>query len=480
MPKPIAGREMFHLDHTLVQLSASDAWTIRDACEGTQVFGATGSGKTSGSGQAIAKAMLANGFGGLVLTAKPDEAALWERYAAQTGRSASVLRFGRDDQHRFNFLNAEARRGDGEGITSNLVELFATVLESAEGEGGRGNDPFWPRALRQLLRNTVELLILARQPVRLTDMASLIASAPQSPEQVKDQRWQRSSELAHRLIEAQHHASTPRERGDLEVTARFWCEEFPGLAERTRSSIVATFTTMADGFIRGKLRDLFCTETTVTPELTHEGVVLIVDLPVKQYHEVGRLAQILWKYCWQRATESRVVNAHTRPVFLWADESHLFVTPRDLEFQSTARSARACTVYLTQNLPAYFAQIGGPKPEDATDALLGVLQTKILHANGDARTNEWVERTVAKHWTHRTSTSKQDKPAGENTDPLKGHSFSSSSSPSLENELLARELTLLRTGGPRNNRLVDALVFQAGKCWNATGTNWLKTTFRQS
>jgi len=32
-----------------------DTWRIRDACEGPQVFGATGSGKTSGSGRALAR-----------------------------------------------------------------------------------------------------------------------------------------------------------------------------------------------------------------------------------------------------------------------------------------------------------------------------------------------------------------------------------------------------------------------------------------
>lgn len=187
----------------------------------------------------------------------------------------------------------------------------------------------------------------------------------------------------------------------------------------------------------------------------------------------------MWKHCWQRATEAREADATTRPVFLWADESHLFVTAEDQKFQSTARSARACTVYLTQNLPSYYAQIGGAKPEDTTDALLGVLQTKILHANGDSRTNEWIEKTVAKKWTQRTSVSRQDKAKGERSGVTDVNSFSSSSSPSLDNELLARELTLLRTGGPDNGNLVDALVFQAGRRWNATGTNWLKTTFRQ-
>ena len=60
-----------------VERGGSHPWRIRDALEGTQIFGATGSGKTSGSGASLATAMLAAGFGGLVLTAKPSDFADW-------------------------------------------------------------------------------------------------------------------------------------------------------------------------------------------------------------------------------------------------------------------------------------------------------------------------------------------------------------------------------------------------------------------
>lgn len=61
------------LNAPLLQLSPRDAWRLRDACEGTVIFGGTGSGKSSGSGRAIARAFLRAGFGGLVLCAKQDE-----------------------------------------------------------------------------------------------------------------------------------------------------------------------------------------------------------------------------------------------------------------------------------------------------------------------------------------------------------------------------------------------------------------------
>lgn len=79
------------LDTPLLHISPHDIWAIRDACQGVQIFGAIGSGKTSGSGAALAKAFLRQGFGGLVMCAKPEERVLWERYAHETDRSEHLI-----------------------------------------------------------------------------------------------------------------------------------------------------------------------------------------------------------------------------------------------------------------------------------------------------------------------------------------------------------------------------------------------------
>jgi len=57
-------------DHRALVNLGGDSWRIKDACEGTMIFGGTGSGKTSGSGRALATSFLSAGFGGLVLCAK--------------------------------------------------------------------------------------------------------------------------------------------------------------------------------------------------------------------------------------------------------------------------------------------------------------------------------------------------------------------------------------------------------------------------
>lgn len=173
--------------------SREDAWTLRDAVEGTLILGATGSGKTSGSGRTIARTMLACGFGGLVLTAKADERALWEGYCRDTNRVDDLIVFGpNSSQHRFSFLDHEmTRKGEGAGLTENVVNLLSTVLEVAErnstGGGGREDEGYFKRANRQFCRNVVDLLALAhgRVPKRLsaccTPLVPVFVSRPRRP-----------------------------------------------------------------------------------------------------------------------------------------------------------------------------------------------------------------------------------------------------------------------------------------------------------
>lgn len=63
----------YDLDQALFWFNEKFPFSVRQACEGVQIFGGIGSGKTTGSGEALAKAYLRAGFGGLVLCAKKDE-----------------------------------------------------------------------------------------------------------------------------------------------------------------------------------------------------------------------------------------------------------------------------------------------------------------------------------------------------------------------------------------------------------------------
>jgi TraM recognition site of TraD and TraG len=273
-------------------------------------------------------------------------------------------------------------------------------------------------------------------------------------------------------------------------------QEMRQLDEKTRSNVLATFGGIAHPFAKGRMFDLFCTDTTVVPELAQEGAVIIVDLPVKQWESTGILAQSVWKYLFQKATERRDVQANPRPVFLWADEAQFFLSEYDNEFQSTARSARAATVYLTQNLSGVYTSIGGKHPEHAADALTGNLRTKIFHSNDNQTTNRWAAELIGKvmHWRENRSAG-QSTNYGENAGrsggssggsfwnmapqptPVtvqsgwsrgeswgRGQSVSHGASQQLDYDLQPDFFSRsLRCGGKGNGYMVDAVVFQSGR-----------------
>ena len=177
------------LDTPLLRLSDKDYFTLRDAAEGGAVFGAIGSGKTSGM-KTLATAYLRAGMGGLVCCAKPDEVELWKRYAAEAGRSGDLVLFG-EGGHGFNFLDYELRRQGMRGIGS-VTECIMQIVEAEKVvmTSSGGGEPFWERSPRQLLNNTLPLLFAARGVIRMEDIVRFLGSAPQTPESLSDKEWQ--------------------------------------------------------------------------------------------------------------------------------------------------------------------------------------------------------------------------------------------------------------------------------------------------
>ncbi|MGL4758960.1 MAG: TraM recognition domain-containing protein, partial [Patescibacteria group bacterium] len=460
---------------TLIEFNSQDKWTFKDACEGTQIFGGTGSGKTSGSGQQIAKSFLNNGLGGLVLTVKSDEKELWLKYVKECNREKDIIVIsennGIDNQY-FNFLEYELNRvGRGGGLTENLVNLFITVISS--GDTFSGTNSYWLSTLKQLLRNTIDLITIATDTISVQDMYKVISTAPQNSEDLQNNDWRKSS-TCWRYLEMNNLKSKKLDDDrnfDLDVTRNYWTTEFPNLDDKTRSIIVSMFTSRADCFLRGSLRKIFCNDeaSTVTPELTFEGKIIILDLPKKEFEEIGQYAQVLFKYMWQRAVERRIVKDDTLPVFLWVDEAQYFYTEYDSLFQTTARSSRVCSVFITQNIPNYEMVLKGGNSYTKVQAFLGNLQTKIFHANSDIVTNKYASQLIAQTYVNRNNTSQNS-----------SNNQSYSSQRVLEDQVLPKEFAELKNGGEENNNCVEAIVYQTGRKWILNNCkNYSKVEFKQ-
>lgn len=420
--------------------NSKDDWLIDDAFKGTCIFGSTGSGKSSGSGHALAKTFLQAGFGGLVLCAKPNEADTWRNYCKETGRENSLIIMDGSGKKRFNFLDYELARVDaGNHTTPFAVDAFMKIYEAMQvydgaSGGGGGNESFWKNSVRLLLSHSIDAVYLAYGELKFNVLMDFIRTAPKSQREAVESNSFHMETLGRgrgviNHLERIGSGLYPAEKAIFDAVSGYLFG-FYDLDNKTRSNILATLESMVLDFTKGNLVNIFCSDTNIVPEMSHHGAVIVLDFPLKQWQRGGVLAQSLFKFSWQLAAERRKVDHTTRPIFLWADEYQLFISEYDNEFQSTARSSRVCTVYLTQSIPALRTAIKSNIPKEAVDSLLNNLKTRVIHSCIDEVSQKWAADCIGKslQWRYsQSSGSSTGNTWGESSGQSVGVSYGSSS-----------------------------------------------------
>jgi hypothetical protein len=470
----IGGRDPWDLNWPLFRWSQHDSFTLRNALESIAIFGELGAAKTTGSAAFILLKYLEIGCGGLVCCVKPGDRELIEAYAKQTGREESLIVVSPGNKWRCNLIRYSLKRPGGQGSrVEQIVSLLMTIVEAAE-RGERASlqgDKFWSRSLRQILRNGLEVCIAATGEVTMAMLHEVITSAPRSHAEVHNKDWQRDS-LCYRLIEeAEAMSKSDREQKDFELAAKYFLREFPDMPNDTRGSILATYGVMADVLLRGHMADLFDGETNFVPDLSFDGAIIVLDLPVKVYGQAGIYVQSAFTYLWQIAAEQRDVKANPRPVFWFVDEAHELVCNYTPEFLATARSARVATVLISQNKPNYLAAMGGEAGRHRVDAFLNNMGTVIAHANGCVETNRWISDKISEDIEIRMNFHGNHNAESHN---------SGGGSEQIGRKVLPSEFTKLKKGGAQNGFMTEAIVYQTGASFIANeGEPWLRTTFPQ-
>jgi len=518
------------LDTALLRLARGGNFTLRDATSGLHAFGATGSGKTSGLGKMILGAYMRAGFGGVLTCAKPDAVDDAIRAAAAHGRSKSLLVF--DENEGFNFLAYEMARQGAEGIGT-VTECLMHVVEASKKASGtasqRGEDSFWLDSARQAIRRALLALYSAKGSLSVADIVRFINTAPTSIRDVTDPAWQGRS-FMYAVMDAATRNPKVRLRNDvLGDVINFWGEAFPSIPEKTRGNIVITITAALDRFLHGRLARAFCGRTTIVPELTFHGTIIVLAMPTLTWNEDGVIAQVLFKYLWQRAALARNSLApqhRERPIFSFCDEAQETVHSYDGEFLSVCRSSKVCPVAMTQSLPAYYARIGGDNPRDAAHALVGRYAGHVYFSNGCVETADYASRMIGRVMTRRgnwSSGSAENVNLGMNAgnsensghstnfgrssgsnfgqssrNSSSGHNSGSGSnwgenrgrgtsqnvsegySESMEFAVEPGDFArYLKTGGELNGYEVTGIWFQSGRIFRNSGSNYFLARFRQ-
>jgi hypothetical protein len=472
----------------LLDWTSVDRWTLDQATLGVLITGATGSGKSTGPFQTIIQAFMRYGFAGIFLVAKPDAAAEYIRLARSENREKDVIVFQPDTPNQgFNFLTYEAQRcGTSKAIVENLVLLLMQAAEIASRKNGGSHDPFFDSAMKALLRHCLFVVITATDKVDLELVLQIVQTLPQNLNDIEEPERLRSMQL---LAEAERRATTDRKH-ELEMARRYFLWEWPTLADRTRSSIAITLSVLLDAFLRYPLRDMFLSELTVSPDDVLAGKIVIVNVPVKTFDLIGKIAGVLWKYSLQRAIERRpeLTNGNPietiRPIFIAADECQFWTTSTDAYFQMTARSARGISVYSTQSIPNFYSEMGGDGTARArVDSLLANLQTRIACQNLDTTTNQWhsesIGKIIIKRHSHSITTNSSSNSGLLAQFAGAGKSENKSESEQLDYDVQPRAFTGLTRGGQENRGIVEAILVSAGQRFRFNRQRWIKVQFNQ-
>jgi len=463
------------LDTPLFGWSERDPFTRRELVRSVSIMGSAGSGKTSGSGFQIGRAAVRDrGIGGLIIASKPEDRGFWQGIFEGAGRADDLITFGPGHPHAFNFIDFE--KGDTRDITQNILTVAETLSRM---EGGH-ESPFWKQGNQRAIHNGVEVLRSAGGRLSTWDLQRFINGAATSGAMLHDETW-RAGEHNRILGVAigKANTGTDSQRHDIDLAAKeFFLNEWPVMAEQTRSGILAGVMGILHVYNTGIVRELISGHTTITPEVMDEGKWVLVDCPVSVYGISGAFIAGAWKYATQRHILRRQATANSPITVIWIDEYQNHATSFDFKFLSECRSHKGCMVVLTQSLHSYFASIGGKEAHSHTKGLLTNFGTQIFHSLGDSESADYASSLIGRTLTHLGGGQIQRQ--GVPFDEFIGNSpMSTSWSQHYESLVQGRAfMTNLRTGGPDCDFMTDAWVLRNGRAFS-NGYNHMLIAFSQ-
>ena len=469
-------KKPFDLDKPFVQLSEHDCLTHRDAMQAFLATGGVGGGKSSGSGAALLRAYMRHQYGMLCLTVKPEETAEIEAIAEQMGRAGDIVKISPESGFSHDPFLAENLRELG-AETQTLVKLYSRLVEIVNGKQ-TSSDSFWQNSRDTMLSAAIIALKCADIPVSIEQIYKLIITAPTTLQAFHSSEFQESSFCYSVLVKALENTenidpdTAPIHKRDFDFAWLYWSEDFPKLSEKTRSNIVSTLTSTASQFLTGSLRTVFTENKTrrpCPPEIIRtDRKIVIVDMSVKVYEDVGVMANCLYKLLFQKAMERVPLKVTGSAVALYCDECQHFINDYDNLFLQTSRSAGVSVFFLTQSINNLITKYGENGEAKAYN-LLGLIGNKFAHRNTCVKTNQYFADLIGQDWDYQSSSSVN---MGDEDERI-----TSSISETRRYLVEPIRFTELLSGGAENSLIVEAIAHN-GREWS-TGEKFLRSYFKQ-
>jgi hypothetical protein len=465
------------LDTAIFRWDDYNCLTIRNLLAGgIHAYGRTDAGKSSSMRQ-IAKAILQYGDSSLlVLCPKKGEYRDWLAIAKACGREKDVALIDPSQPHRLNMIGYWTRaEGGAENVVRFIMEMKSAIFREAQSAGGEST--VWRKYDETAIRNCVIALMCAGEEVTAINLHRLLISAPTLLSEIATEAWQRGycNEVIRKGFSA---ALSSTMRMDFEQAKDYLVCVWPSMGDRTRGSVLMGVAGTLSAMNIGIAREMFAQTTTITPKEAIEGrKIVVINMSPDEYGDVGMLANIGWKYLWQKEILKRQVSDGSPIAGVWGDESSMWLSDFDSDFVSRCRSYRGFQIYISQSLASYQKALPD-KAEAVVESLLSNFSHKLMFAVGDYQTAEWAANLCGKELQILSGGSVQHQPF--NLFDENGNDSHSSSFHEQYEYLMRPEefMSGFRTGSPVNDFKVDAVLLRAGKTFT-NGLPLLRITFDQ-
>jgi len=398
------------------------------------------------------------------------------RIFREAGRLKDLIEFDAEGPWRCNFFGCLKRPRD----VVQFITTMSEVMKRGDSTGSGGdNSRFYDAQEERAIYNAVVALKTAGEPVTALNIHRFIMSAARTPEELDTPEWQAKyqSQILERGFKA---PKTALETHDFELCLDFWVKEWPGLMDtRTRGNILAGIQGTMHVMNTGIVREMTSGETNCSPQDVLAGKWVLVNFPPSTWGQADLLISIGWKHLVELAILERKAGPDSHFCVVWCDEAPAVTTPFDaVSYIPQCRSHKGCLVYLSQSVSSFYAALKGDSGKHQADALLASFSHAIVHAS-DPVTAKWAASKLGRKKELMCSGGFQPSEDGIYGELFGNTRFHGSFSEHYEQVLQDQAFQHgLRTGGPANNFMADAIVIKSGEPF-ADGRNHKLVSFSQ-
>jgi hypothetical protein len=228
----------------------------------------------------------------------------------------------------------------------------------------------------------------------------------------------------------------------------------------------------------GVVREMTSGETNCSPQDVIGGKWLLVNFPPSAWGAAGLLISTGWKHLVELAILEREFRNEMPFVTIWADEFSQFCTKSDAHYICQARSHGGSLCVLLQSVASIYAAMPGEAGRHFADALLANFSHVIIHVS-DPVTAKWAASKLGRKKELMCSGGFQPSEDGIYGELFGSTRFHGSFSEHYEQVLQDQAFQHgLRTGGPANDFIADAIVIKSGEPFT-DGQNHKYVSFSQ-